>query len=188
MALVDNSIIIAQPASIIAKSSAMSLRLQLVSIFMAESQFKMHQPARGLSNASISVEVGFETGFQINKGSTDIATVCKLTCSGKVVSPGESKFKEGNEVFSITAVYVLESSLCNDLDLESDPTEDLQAFSQVGSVMTIWPSWRDFVMNCSARMGLTPLTLPFAKISRIRETQTAKVDEAIGEVGAKPKP
>ncbi len=72
----------------------------------------------------------------------------------------EGKYDEVTEdlPFGVNATFNAQYKVTGDIGTFSD--KDISVFARAVSLFHVWPYWREFVQNTTARMGLPPLTVP----------------------------
>jgi hypothetical protein len=152
------------------QSSAVSKRIELGTLCLADSVARLHLPISKLHGASISLEMGFESGFGYDEPSKQFTSVVKIHCKGKVGEPNGTLIEKDAEVFTVTATYVLEMLLVQDFETPEERNTHLASFSAMNAPMAVWPCWRDFLQSATGRMGLIPVTAPFLRVDVKAET------------------
>lgn len=147
-----------------AKSSAVSKRLELGTLCLADTVSRLHIPLSKLIGASISLEMGFETGHAFDENSNQFTSAVKIHCKGKVEEPSEATTEKGAEAFTVTATYVTETKLTQDFESPEIRNAHLASFAAINAPMMAWPCWRDYLQSATGRMGLVPVTAPFLRI------------------------
>lgn len=162
------------------QSSAVSKRIELGTLCLADSVARLHLPISKLQGVAISLEMGFETGFGFDEPTMQFTSVVKIHCKGKVGDPNGTQVQKDAEVFTVTAAYVLEMLLTQDFESPEERNAHLAAFSATNAPMAAWPCWRDFLQSATGRMGLIPFTAPFLRVD-VKADAPAKTAGTLGE-------
>ncbi len=156
------------------KSSAVSKRLELGTLCLADSIARLHLPLSRLQGATIAMEMGFETGFGFDDASKQFTCIVKIHCKGKIPESNGTGVEVGAEAFTVTATYALEMVLKQDFESPEERDSHLASFAATNAPMAAWPCWRDFLQSATGRMGLVPVTAPFLRVD-VRKEATAPV-------------
>jgi preprotein translocase subunit SecB len=104
-----------------------------------------------------SLETGLEVQGQFDKKQGAILMLHGM----RMVGSYQSKPSEKRPPLLIEVVFGARYQL----DGKHQVTDrDLEAFGRTVSMFHVWPYWREFVRDITARMGLPPLTVPIFRI------------------------
>ena len=102
-----------------------------------------------------------ETSLEV-KGQFDKKSSMFLMLHGmRLVGTYESKSANTSPPLAIEAVFGARYELMGKAQISD---KDLEAFGRTVSMFHVWPYWREFVRDVTARMGLPPLTMPIFRI------------------------
>lgn len=151
------------------KSSAVSKRLELGTLCLADSVARLHLPISKLQGATIAMEMGFETGFGFDDATKQFTSIVKIHCKGKIAESNDTGAVKDAEAFTVTATYALEMVLKQDFESPEERNSHLASFAATNAPMAAWPCWRDFLQSATGRMGLVPVTAPFLRVDVRKE-------------------
>lgn len=152
------------------RGAAISRRLEMGTIVLAESTTRLHHPIGLLLGSSISLEMGFEAGYNFDEKSKTVMCLIKLHCKGIIDSSAIESIPKGSDAFTVIAGYALETTLGEDFEVPEERDNHLHDFSTINAPMMIWPLWREFLQSTTGRMGLVPIVAPFLRVELQKST------------------